>query len=121
MLNKTIYKNSLISAILLIGFMVKAQDNLASKLGLPKNAKMLIIHADDLGVAHSENMASFKAIENGSVNSASVMMPTPWVMEVAEYAKSYPDTHDFGLHLVLSSEWLMKERPDAGKDDAQLR
>ena len=94
-----------ISAILLYGFMVKAQENLASKLGLPENAKMLIIHADDLGVAHSENMASFKAIETGSVNSASVMMPTPWVMEVAEYAKLHPDTHDFGLHLVLSSEW----------------
>jgi len=105
MLQRKVYKIVFVSAILLTGFIVKAQENLASKLGLPDNAKMLIIHADDLGVAHSENMASFKAIEKGSVNSASVMMPTPWVMEVAEYAVSHADTHDFGLHLVLSSEW----------------
>ena len=82
-----------------------AQENIATKLGYEADARLLIIHADDLGVAHSENRASIKAIEEGSVNSASVMMPTPWVLEVANYAKENPDTHDFGLHLVLSSEW----------------
>jgi len=85
--------------------LMQAQENIATKLGYAADAKLLIIHADDLGVAHSENVASFKAIENGSVNSASVMMPTPWVLEAADYAKAHPDTHDFGLHLVLSSEW----------------
>ncbi len=82
-----------------------AQENLATQLGYDADARLLIIHADDLGVSHSENIASFEAIENGSVNSASVMMPAPWVLEVAEYAKAHPDTHDFGLHLVLTSEW----------------
>jgi predicted glycoside hydrolase/deacetylase ChbG (UPF0249 family) len=82
-----------------------AQSNIAVQLGYPEDSKLLIIHADDLGVSHSENIASIEALENGSVNSASVMMPTPWVMEVADYAKKNPDTHDFGLHLVLSSEW----------------
>ncbi len=82
-----------------------AQENIASKLGYEADARLLIIHSDDLGVSHSENIASFEAIENGSVNSASVMMPTPWVLEVANYAKAHPDTHDFGLHLVLTSEW----------------
>jgi predicted glycoside hydrolase/deacetylase ChbG (UPF0249 family) len=104
-LHRKVCKRIFISVFLFIGVTVKAQENVATKLGLPKDAKMLIIHADDLGVSHSENMASFEAIENGSVNSASVMMPTPWVMEVANYAKSHADTHDFGLHLVLSSEW----------------
>lgn len=104
-LHRKVYKDSFIAVCLLIGFSVTAQVNIASKLGFPEDAKLLIIHADDLGVAHSENTASFEAIENGSVNSASVMMPTPWVLEVANYAKSHADTHDFGLHLVLSSEW----------------
>lgn len=104
-LHRKVYKNIFLTAMLLVGLVVKAQENVATKLGLPEDAKMLIIHADDLGVAHSENIASFKAIENGSVNSASVMMPTPWVMEVANYAKAHADSHDFGLHLVLSSEW----------------
>ncbi|MCA0933306.1 polysaccharide deacetylase family protein [Lutimonas saemankumensis] len=82
-----------------------AQENIATKLGYEADARLLIIHADDLGVAHSENRASIKAIEEGSVNSASVMMPTPWVLEAANYAKENAETHDFGLHLVLSSEW----------------
>lgn len=92
-------------SFILIAFSVKAQDNIATKLGYPADAKLLIIHADDLGVSHSENIASIKAIKNGSVNSASVMMPAPWVLEVVNYANKHSNTHDFGLHLVLSSEW----------------
>ncbi|WP_228851786.1 polysaccharide deacetylase family protein [Aegicerativicinus sediminis] len=88
-----------------INFRAASQETIASKLGYPADAKLLIIHADDLGVSHSENIATFEAIDNGSVNSASVMMPTPWVLEAVNYAKANPETHDFGLHLVLSSEW----------------
>jgi len=100
MRTNTLFIMAVISAV--YGY---AQENMATKLGYAADTKLLIIHADDLGVAHSENVASFEAIENGSVNSASVMMPTPWVLEVANYAKEHADTHDFGLHLVLSSEW----------------
>ncbi len=96
----------------------QAQESLQEKLGYDADARLLIIHADDLGVSHSENMASFEAIENGSVNSASVMMPTPWVLEVAEYARSNPDTHDFGLHLVLTAEWKnYRWGPVSSKDE----
>ena len=33
------------------------------RLGYPKDAKLVIIHADDLGVSHSENAASIVAME----------------------------------------------------------
>jgi predicted glycoside hydrolase/deacetylase ChbG (UPF0249 family) len=78
--------------------------NLATRLGYPADTKLLIIHADDLGVAHSEDVASFDALDQRAVSSASVMMPTPWVTEVAAYAKAHPDA-DLGLHLTLTSEW----------------
>jgi chitin disaccharide deacetylase len=78
--------------------------NIAQRLGYPADAKLVIIHADDLAVAHSVDVASFDALERGGVTSASIMMPTPWVAEVAAYAKAHPNA-DLGLHLTLTAEW----------------
>jgi predicted glycoside hydrolase/deacetylase ChbG (UPF0249 family) len=79
--------------------------NYAEQLGYPTDAKLLIIHADDLGMAHSKNVASIDALENGSVSSASVMVPCPWIMEVAEYARANEGRHDLGIHLTVTCEW----------------
>lgn len=81
-----------------------AQQTIQEKLGYPKNARLVIIHADDLGVAHSENAASTSAMEKGSVNSASIMVPCPWFPEIANYASTNPHA-DLGLHITLTSEW----------------
>lgn len=83
---------------------LSAQSSLAERLGYAATDKLLIIHADDLGVTHSKNQASFKAIAEGSVNSASIMAPTPWLSEVAQYVQEQ-GSHDFGMHLTLTSEW----------------
>ncbi|MBZ5681837.1 MAG: polysaccharide deacetylase family protein [Acidobacteriia bacterium] len=77
---------------------------IAERLGYPADSKLLIVHADDLAVAHSVDAASFDALDKDAVTSASIMVPCPWLTEVAAYAKAHPDA-DLGLHLTLNAEW----------------
>ena len=89
---------------------------IAERLGYPRDAKLLIVHADDLGVAHSVNVASMKAFETGLVNSGSIMIPCPWLPEIAAYARANPQA-DLGLHLTLTSEWTsFRWGPVSAKD-----
>ncbi len=83
---------------------ISQYDNLSERLGFNKNDKLLIIHADDLGLSNSVNEASFDALIKGNVNSASVMIPAPKVIEVADFFKNNPNI-DLGLHLTFTSEW----------------
>ena len=108
---------ALVLALLLAHILsLPAQNSLAERLGYPAGTKLLILHADDLGVAHAENQASFAALQAGPVNSASIMVPCPWLPEVARFARATPGV-DLGLHLTLTSEWRdYKWSPTAPRD-----
>ena len=77
--------------------------NLAEKLGYEKDAKLLIIHADDIGVAHSVNQASFDGFLNNSINSGAIMIPCPWVKEVANFSKNNPE--DLYDTIIYVANW----------------
>ena len=75
-------KHSIILCLLInlmISNFLLAQERktIAERLGYAKDARLLIVHADDLGVTHSENSASISALEKGDINSAAIMVPCP--------------------------------------------
>jgi hypothetical protein len=73
-------------------------------LGYAKDARLLVIEAEDLGMAHSIDKASFKALEEGWVTSAGILVPGPWFPEVLRWAGNHPHA-DLGIRLDLNSDW----------------
>jgi len=80
--------------------------NLAEMLGYPRDSKLLIIHADDMGLSNSVNMATIKAFDNKGITSGSIMAPCPWALEIENYVKDHPGM-DVGVHLTLTAEWAL--------------
>lgn len=66
--------------------------------------KYLIIHADDAGLAESQNRATQEGMLNGSISSTSLMVPCPWFFEMAQFFLRNPQL-DYGIHLTLTGEW----------------
>jgi chitin disaccharide deacetylase len=97
-------RNLALAILLITSSLIAQTKTVAERLGYPADSKLLILHADDLAVAHSEDAASFDALDKQAVTSASIMIPCPWLTEIADYAKAHPDA-DLGLHLTLTSEW----------------
>lgn len=95
---------------------VRQTNPVAVKLGYPASARLLMIHADDFGMSHSVNRAISQALENNWVTSASILVPCPWLPEVAHWAQSRPQA-DLGIHLALNSEWTdFRWGPVSSKD-----
>ncbi len=79
-------------------------NNWAEKLGYPKGSRVIILHADDIGMCYEANQAAKHYLENELIQSAAAMVPCPWFNEIAAWAVNNP-VIDIGLHLTLTSEW----------------
>lgn len=93
----------------------RAEKTFAERLGWKPDDVVVILHVDDVGMSHSSNLGAIETTARGVATSWSIMMPCPWVPEIAKYLKQHPDV-DSGLHLTLTSEWsLYRWAPLAGK------
>ncbi|MFS4418031.1 polysaccharide deacetylase family protein [Maribacter sp. 2307ULW6-5] len=76
----------------------------AEKLGWPAGKKVIMLHADDIGMCPEANQAAEKQMTEGVIQSAAVMIPCPNAKAFIMWAKDHPEM-DVGLHLTLTSEW----------------
>jgi predicted glycoside hydrolase/deacetylase ChbG (UPF0249 family) len=69
-----------------------------------KAPRRLVLHADDVGMAHGCNVAFAELSQLGTCSAGSVMVPCPWFLEAAELAAK--NTYlDLGVHLTLNCEY----------------
>jgi chitin disaccharide deacetylase len=73
-------------------------------LGFGAMDRVVVIHADDLGMCQATLPAFVALLAAGLVTCGSVMAPCPWFPEAAAVLRACR-TADVGLHLTLTSEW----------------
>ena len=78
--------------------------NWAEKLGWPSGKKVIILHADDIGMCPEANIAAKEQLIHNEIQSAAIMMPCANAKDFIKWAISNPKK-DIGLHLTLTSEW----------------
>ena len=76
----------------------QAQSN--ELLGLPRDARVLIINADDFGMYPAVNAAVIRSIEDGIASSCSLMAPCPAAPHAMDLLRQHPRI-PFGIHLTL--------------------
>ncbi len=82
----------------------EARASWAERLGFPPDQRVLILHADDMGMCEEANGAIIQLLENHLIQSASAMAPCPAFEGAVRWALAHPEA-DVGLHLTLTSEW----------------
>lgn len=78
---------------------------LVERLGFAADARVAVVHADDIGMCHAANEGALEALASGPVTCGSVMVPCPWFSELAARARELGDAVDLGVHLTLTAEW----------------
>ena len=74
-------------------------------------APRLIVRVDDMGFAHSGNLAIEKTYKEGIATSVEIIVPSPWFPEAVKMLQAFPGI-DVGIHIALTSEWdNVKYRP----------
>jgi predicted glycoside hydrolase/deacetylase ChbG (UPF0249 family) len=74
------------------------------RLGFSSTDRLVIIHADDIGMCQASIAAFTQLWEYGTVSSGALMMPCSWAPAAAEFCRTHPGV-DMGVHATLTSEW----------------
>lgn len=94
----------------------------AQALGFDATARVVVIHADDVGMCHGTLEAFDVLARLGAISSASTMVPCGWFPSVAAWCQQHASIADVGVHLTVNSEWAAyRWRPVAAMAVPTLR
>lgn len=74
------------------------------QLGFDDRDRVVILHADDVGMCQATLPALADLLDAGLVSSAATMVPCPWFPAVAALCRQRSDV-DLGVHLTLTCEY----------------
>lgn len=89
------------------------------RLGFGDDDRVVVLHADDIGMCQSTISAYADLIECGALSSVAMMVPCPWFPAAVALYHEHPASLrlDVGAHLTLTSEWdAFRWRPLAVTD-----
>jgi predicted glycoside hydrolase/deacetylase ChbG (UPF0249 family) len=79
---------------------------LMQRLGYADDDRVVIIHADDIGMCQATLPAFSDLVDFGLISSSALMVPCPWFPQVATTCRQYsPDEVDIGVHLTITCEY----------------
>jgi chitin disaccharide deacetylase len=82
---------------------MKPASSTLERLGFDSTDRVVILHADDIGMCHATIPAFENLLEFGLTSRYAIMAPCAWASEALEIARK---THaDVGVHITLTSEW----------------
>ena len=81
-----------------------SERSVGEHLGYARDSRLAVVHADDFGMCHAQNLGVLRALREGAASSASLMVPCPWFPAAATLA-THHGGFDLGVHLTLTSEW----------------
>lgn len=81
--------------------------NVLEKLGFSKNDRVVVFHADDIGMCEASLAAYRDLLAHSPLSSASTMVPCGWFAGTARFCREQAKNPrlDMGVHLTLTSEW----------------
>jgi len=98
------FRAALSAVVLLACFACQAgAETWAERLGYPTDVKVIVLHANEMGMCYETGAAGTKLLDGGMVKSAAAMVPAPWFNNFAHWCQAHPDA-DVGLDLTLNSE-----------------
>lgn len=75
-----------------------------SRLGFSDTDRVVVLHADDIGMCEASVAAFHRISTRGILSSAAGMVPCGWFPALAAACRESPAA-DVGVHLTLNSEW----------------